>query len=79
MALLRAAGGDTGGPANLKGEIARGAAAEFPLSAADLIAAGMPPGAALGAALEAARTRWLDSDFSLDRGALLASALGKGN
>jgi len=58
-------------------EIARGGAAKFPLLAADLIAAGLQPGPALGAALEAARTRWLDSDFSLDRVTLLDDALGK--
>jgi poly(A) polymerase len=77
MALLRAAGGDTGGVTDLKEEIARGVAAKFPLRAADLIKAGMQPGPALGAALEAARTRWLDSDFSLDRVTLLGDALGK--
>ena len=79
MALLRAAGGDTGGLANLESEIARGMAAKFPLRAANLIKAGMPPGPALGAALEAARTQWLDSDFSLDRVKLLDDALGKGH
>ena len=78
MALLRAAGGDAGGLANLADEIARGVTAKFPLRAADLIKAGMAPGPALGAALEAARTRWLDSDFSLDRLKLLDDALGKG-
>jgi poly(A) polymerase len=79
MALLRAAGGDTGGLANLEDEIARGAAAEFPLRATDLIKAGMAPGPALGAALKAARTRWLDSDFSLDRVTLVGDALDKGH
>ena len=78
MALLRAASGDTGGLANLAGEIARGAAAKFPLRAADLIKAGMAPGPALGAALTAARSRWLDSNFSLDRMNLLDDALDKG-
>ncbi len=79
MALLRAAGGDAGGLASLKSEIARGAGAEFPLLAADLIAAGIKPGPALGAALEAARTRWLDSNFSLDSEKLLGEALNKGH
>ncbi|MCH8950850.1 MAG: CCA tRNA nucleotidyltransferase [Proteobacteria bacterium] len=82
MALLRAtkgdSGGDAGGLASLQTEIARGAGAEFPLLAADLIAAGIRPGPALGVALEAARTRWLDSDFALDKGELLAGALGEG-
>ncbi len=63
---------------NLKAEIARGAAAKFPLRAADLIKAGMAPGPALGAALTAARSRWLDSNFSLDRMNLLDDALDKG-
>jgi len=79
MALLRAAGGDTGGLANLEQEIVRGVAAKFPLRAADLIGAGLQPGPELGAALETARTRWLDSDFSLDRVKLLDDALGKGH
>jgi hypothetical protein len=79
MALLRAATGDAGGLANLEQEIARGLAAKFPLRAHDLIKAGMAPGPALGVALDAARTRWLDSDFSLDRTALLAGALGEGS
>ncbi|MEE8453223.1 MAG: CCA tRNA nucleotidyltransferase [Limibaculum sp.] len=78
MALLRAASGDTGGLANLAGEIARGVGAKFPLRAADLIKAGMAPGPALGAALTAARSRWLDSNFSLDRMNLLDDALDKG-
>lgn len=78
MALLRAAGGDTGGLANLADEIARGVTAKFPLRAADLIKAGMAPGPALGAALTAARSRWLDSNFSLDRMNLLDDALDKG-
>jgi len=71
-ALLRAAGGDPGGLAGLEAEIARGAAATFPLRAGDLIAAGMAPGPAIGDALEAARARWIDSDFELDKAALLA-------
>jgi poly(A) polymerase len=75
MALLNAVSGGVTGLANLKEEIARGLAAKFPLRAADLVAAGMPPGSALGAALEAAKNRWLDSDFSLDRVTLLGDAL----
>jgi poly(A) polymerase len=76
-ALLRAAGGDAQGLANLKREIARGLGAKFPLRAADLVAAGMPPGPALGKALEAARRRWLDSDFSQGRAKLLDDALNQ--
>jgi poly(A) polymerase len=73
-ALLRAAGGDAQGLANLEREIARGLGAKFPLRAADLVGAGMPPGPALGKALEAARRRWLDSDFSHGRAELLDDA-----
>jgi len=64
---------------SLEDDIARGLAAKFPLRAADLIKAGMQPGPALGAALEAARSRWLASDFLLDRVKLLDEALGKGH
>lgn len=79
MALVRAAAGGPPPPAGLEGEIARGAAAEFPLTGADLVAAGMRPGPGVGAALEAARRRWIESDFSLDKQALLGEALGKGH
>jgi len=75
MAMLRAATGDMAVLSNLDDEIARGLAAKFPLRAADLIKAGMAPGPALGAALEAARSRWLASDFLLDREKLLDAAL----
>ncbi|MDO9639250.1 MAG: CCA tRNA nucleotidyltransferase [Pseudotabrizicola sp.] len=50
-------------------EVARGAAAEFPLRAADLI--DRVQGPALGAALEAARQRWLASNLTLTRAQLL--------
>jgi poly(A) polymerase len=74
-ALLRAAAGETAGLAGLEAEVARGAAATFPLRARDLLAAGMTPGPALGAALEAARAEWIASDFRLGKDALLAGAL----
>lgn len=50
-------------------EVARGAAAKFPVTAADL----MPglTGPALGKRLAALEQRWLDSDLSLDKAALL--------
>ena len=79
MALMRAASGDPGGLATLGDEIARGAAAQFPLRAADLIAAGMQPGPNLGAVLEGARNRWFDSNFSLNSLQLLNDALDKGH
>jgi hypothetical protein len=34
--------------------------------------AGLKPGPALGQALEAARARWIDSGFALDKAALMA-------
>jgi poly(A) polymerase len=50
--------------------IARGAAAQFPVRPADLMPA--LQGAALGEALRAMERRWIASDFTLDRAALLA-------
>ncbi|QEU07559.1 CCA tRNA nucleotidyltransferase [Paracoccus yeei] len=55
-------------------DIARGAAAVFPLAAADLMPA--LQGEALGDALRAARQAWTDSDFTLDRDTLLCIARG---
>jgi poly(A) polymerase len=72
MALLQAAMGGTHHLEGLDAEIARGLAAVFPLSAADLMQAGLKPGPALGQALEAARARWIDSGFALDKAALMA-------
>ncbi|MCF1708176.1 CCA tRNA nucleotidyltransferase [Tabrizicola sp. J26] len=56
-------------PANWRGEIARGAAARFPVKAADL----MPElaGPALGARLSELEARWIGSDFRLSRADLL--------
>lgn len=56
-------------------QIARGAAAAFPLRAEDLLAKGLAPGPALGRALAVARAAWLDSDFSLDKPTLIEKAL----
>jgi poly(A) polymerase len=69
-ALIRAAG--QGPPADLEAEIARGAVARFPLSARDLIAAGMAPGPPLGAALDRLREVWIASDLRAGKAALLA-------
>ncbi len=79
MALLGAAAGDVGGLRNLADEIARGAAAKFPLRAAHLIKAGMQPGPELGTALVAARSQWQDSNFLLIKTILLDKALNKGH
>jgi poly(A) polymerase len=42
----------------------------FPLSGRDMASAGVPPGPAMGAALERAETLWADSDFPMDEAAL---------
>jgi poly(A) polymerase len=69
IALLRAA--LLGGPLarDLRAEAERGAAARFPLGAADLLPE--VQGAALGARLKALEAAWLASDFRLTREALL--------
>jgi poly(A) polymerase len=66
-------------PADLGSEIARGQGATFPLAGADLVEAGLDPGPPVGAALDRAKRRWLESDFSLDKQALLDEALDKGH
>jgi poly(A) polymerase len=60
-ALIRAAILAQPTPADLEMEIARGAAAVLPLSAADLDL----KGPALGQALKAAEAAWIASDFAL--------------
>ena len=70
-ALLRAAFGDAPPDLMAPEEARRGAAARFPVTAADL----MPrlEGAALGARLRLLEERWIASDFALSRAALLNS------
>ena len=72
--LIRAAATATA-PPPFEAELARGAGARLPLAAAELIAAGMAPGPALGQALARAEAAWIDSDFTLDKHALLAQVL----
>ena len=67
--LARAAVMEQPLPANWAAEVTRGAVAEFPLRAADLM--DRVQGPALGAALEAAKKRWLHSDLALTRAQLL--------
>ncbi|MEO1330739.1 MAG: CCA tRNA nucleotidyltransferase [Pseudomonadota bacterium] len=55
----------------------RGATRSRPVEAPDLLALGFTPGPALGAALRAAEQAWIDSDFSLDKAALLEQARKK--
>lgn len=59
-------------PGGLEAEIARGAAARFPVTARDLIHAGLVPGPALGAALARLKDAWIASDLRAGRAALLA-------
>ncbi|MEL7171855.1 MAG: CCA tRNA nucleotidyltransferase [Pseudomonadota bacterium] len=59
----------------LEAAIERGAAARLPLRAADLTAAGLEPGAAIGEALKIAEAGFVKSAFTLDRQALLAHVL----
>lgn len=68
--LLRLAGKQPDWPAETDREIARGAAARFPLTARDL----MPDysGPDLGARLKELEKRWIASGFTLGRDALLA-------
>ncbi len=67
-ALIRAARESAGPLAGLEAEVARGAAAVFPLRGADLPL----HGAALGAALRHTEAAWIASDFRLDATALKA-------
>jgi poly(A) polymerase len=74
-ALIRAAEGGILSP-DLEAEIARGAAASFPLRAADLTA----EGPALGAELRRLEEAWLASDLRLDAAALRSGpAVGPGS
>jgi poly(A) polymerase len=66
--LVRAAATSEPPPAGLEAEVARGAAAVFPLRATDLAL----EGPALGAALRRLESAWIASDFTLDAPALLA-------
>lgn len=68
--LLRAAQGDAP-PPDWPEEIARAAAARFPVVAADLIARGATPGPTLGLALKTLEARWLASDLRASRATLL--------
>jgi poly(A) polymerase len=67
--LARAALTGAPPPPGWQADAARGAAARFPVSAADLMPALSGP--ALGARLGELELRWIASDFTLSRGALL--------
>lgn len=67
--LCRAAVLETPPPENWQADIAKGAAAVFPVAAADLIATYQ--GKALGDQLRSQEQRWIDSGFTLSKAALL--------
>lgn len=67
--LLRAALLESPLPPDWQADVARGAGAHFPVTAADLMPALQGP--ALGQALKALQTRWLASDLRLTREQLL--------
>jgi poly(A) polymerase len=71
-AALIAATGDGALPPDLGPEIARGAAARFPVTAGDLMHRGHAPGPGLGAALAQAEAAWIASDLRATREDLLA-------
>lgn len=62
------------GKAALREQLERLDVPRFPLSGADLIAAGLKPGPALGAELERLERAWIEGGFTLDRDALLGMA-----
>ncbi len=70
-ALIRAASLGQEVPDGWQAEIARGALAQFPLTAQDLIGR-YGEGPALGQALRSLKAQWVESDFALDRADLLA-------
>lgn len=70
IVLLRAACAEAPLPEGWETAVAQGAAAEFPLAAADLMPALSGP--ALGARLKALEARWIASGFELSREQLLA-------
>lgn len=67
--LLHAALCEAPPPEGWRADVARGACARFPVTAADLMPALAGP--ALGARLRELEERWIASDFRLDRAALL--------
>lgn len=70
--LLRAVLMDQPNPQGAQDEVARGAAARFPITAADLMPA--LQGEALGARLKELERKWLASDLTLTRDELLKGA-----
>jgi poly(A) polymerase len=61
----------------LRDEAARWTPPAFPLKGADIVAAGIPPGPDVGAALQRLEEAWIASDFQVTRTELL-TRLGEG-
>ncbi|MCI4665690.1 MAG: CCA tRNA nucleotidyltransferase [Neomegalonema sp.] len=78
-ALVAAALNQSALACGLPDQLTRAAALQLPVSAQDLIAAGVKPGPALGAALRAAEERWLESGFALDRDTLVSAIARTGD
>ncbi|MEM1363015.1 MAG: CCA tRNA nucleotidyltransferase [Pseudomonadota bacterium] len=72
VCLIRAASLGTTLPGEWRSDIEKGATAEFPLKATDLMPA--LAGAELGNVLKTAEAAWIGSGFTLDREALLKTA-----
>ncbi|MEX2631826.1 MAG: CCA tRNA nucleotidyltransferase [Tistlia sp.] len=75
--LLRLAAARGGGTAGLEAALAVAEAwvpAAAPVRGRDLARLGVPPGPEMGRLLEALEARWIASDFTLDRAALLTEA-----
>ncbi|SHG98928.1 CCA tRNA nucleotidyltransferase [Cognatishimia maritima] len=71
VVLLRSAVFEQPLPPNYQADIARGAGAKFPVTAAELMPAFQ--GKALGERLKALESKWVASDFTLEKAALLKS------
>ncbi|MCU0888916.1 MAG: CCA tRNA nucleotidyltransferase, partial [Rubritepida sp.] len=71
-AWLAEAHGEAGDWAGLRARLAAMPVPVFPLAGADVVAAGVPPGLAVGAALAAVRAWWLAGGCVADRAACRA-------
>jgi poly(A) polymerase len=72
-AVARAGGSELAAGFDVALQLARDwPAPSFPLSGADVVAAGMPPSPRIGATLRAMETWWIAGDFAADRAACLA-------
>ena len=58
-------------PSDWRSTVAEAAQAEFPVKAADLIAAGVKPGPEIGAKLKVLEARWIAASFTLTKSELL--------